>query len=184
MISKKATHTIISLIVISCLFPAFVVAQETFTGSVENQTTTEAIKVRNDVAQPGTPIVTKRYFKIKKGSFPGFLKASQEGVWPYFEKIGSRVIGMWQVTYPEVSGLKEPKDYDEAILMTQYASIEHWQATRKMTELGGNGPDWEKCQAALEFRRSLTLETSLEFLQGSTWQSPPYFMPGLQGTSE
>jgi len=23
------------------------------------------------------------------------LKASVEGVWPYFERLGSRVIGMW-----------------------------------------------------------------------------------------
>ena len=87
---------------------------------------------------------------------------------------------MWLVIHPEVTGSKGSEDYDEAILMTQYASVEHWEATRDMTRLGGNGPDWEKCQQALQFRRSLTLETSLQFLQGSTWQSPPYFMPGVE----
>lgn len=51
--------------------------------------------VRNDVAQSGEEIVTLRYFKIKKGSFDEFLRVSVEGVWPYFEKLGSRVIGMW-----------------------------------------------------------------------------------------
>jgi len=115
----------------------------------------------------------------QKNSFPEFLKASQEGVWLYFEKIGSRVIGMWLVTRPATTGTQETKDYDEAILMTQYASVEHWQATRQMTSLGGNGPDWEKCQEAIAFRRTLTLETSLMFLEGSTWHNPPYFMPGV-----
>src|SRR5271155_1544904 len=45
--------------------------------------------VRNEAARPSDEIVTLRYFKIKKGSFDQFLKASVEGVWPYFEKIGS-----------------------------------------------------------------------------------------------
>ena len=50
--------------------------------------------MRNDVAQAGEEIITLRYFRIKKGTFDQFLKASVEGVWPYFEKLGSRVIGM------------------------------------------------------------------------------------------
>jgi hypothetical protein len=38
--------------------------------------------IRNNVAQPGEEVVTLRYFKIKKGAFDQFLKASVEGVWP------------------------------------------------------------------------------------------------------
>jgi hypothetical protein len=53
--------------------------------------------VRNDVAQGGEEVITIRYFRIKKGTFEQFLKASQEDVWPYFDKIGARVIGMWKV---------------------------------------------------------------------------------------
>lgn len=136
--------------------------------------------MRNDVAQPSTPVVTQRYFKIKKGEFPAFLTLSQEGVWLFFEKLGSRVIGMWQVIHPDVTGTTEAKDYDEVILMTQYASVEHWQATRDMTTLGGNGPDWRKCREAIDKRRALTIETSLTFLEGSTWHNPPYFMPGVE----
>ena len=56
--------------------------------------------VRNDVAQASEEIVTLRYFRIRKGSFDEFLKVSVEGVWPYFEKLGSRVIGMWKVIVP------------------------------------------------------------------------------------
>ena len=154
-------------------------AQTPFTGGVEASSTDGPIKVRNNVAQPAEPIVTQRYFKIKKGQFPQFLKLSQEGVWPYFAKIGSRVIGMWMVTHPEVTGTSASPDYDEVILMTQYASVEHWQATRDMASLGGNGPDWEKCMDAIQQRRELTIETSLQFLQGSTWHNPPYYMPGV-----
>lgn len=151
-------------------------------GLEEDRAETEAtpIPVRNDVAQPSEPIVTKRYFKIKKGTFPEFLKVSQEGVWPFFEKIGSRVIGMWQVVHPAETDTVAAPDYDEVYLMTQYASVEHWKASRKMAEMGGNGPDWKKAREAIALRRSLTIETHLEFLHGSTWHNPPYYMPGLE----
>jgi NIPSNAP len=138
--------------------------------------------VRNDVAQPGQEIVTLRNFHIKKGAFDQFLKASQEDVWPYFEKIGSRIIGMWQVFDPE-TGKPAAKDYDEVYLMTRYASVEHWRATRDATLLGGNGPDWEKCRRGLDIRQSLTISTSVVFMQGSL-NNKPYFMPGLKESYE
>jgi hypothetical protein len=136
--------------------------------------------VRNDVAQPGQEIVTLRNFHIKKGAFDQFLKASQEDVWPYFEKIGSRIIGMWQVFDPENG---PAKDYDEVYLMTRYASVAHWRATRDATLLGGNGPDWEKCRRGLDVRQSLTISTSVVFMQGAL-NSKPYFMPGLKENYE
>ena len=105
--------------------------------------------VRNDVAQPGDEIVTLRYFRIKKGTFDQFLKASKEGVWPYFEKLGSRVIGMWQVIAPAgVEGATTvSKDYDEVYLSTRYASVEHWKASRETIRHGGNGPDLGEMQS-------------------------------------
>lgn len=140
--------------------------------------------VRNDVARPGDEIVTLRYFRIKKGSFDEFLKVSMEGVWPYFEKLGSRVIGMWKVITPAgVEGVPaESKDYDEVYLSTRYASIEHWKASRDAPQHGGNGPDWMKCKAALDRRRALTLSTNVIFLKGSMAPGGPYFMPGLDET--
>lgn len=151
-----------------------------FVGGLREQASgADAKPVRNDVAQPGEEILTLRYFKIKKGSFPAFLKASQEGVWPFFEKIGARVVGMWKVIHPDVSTDPESPDYDEVWLMTRYASVEHWAASREPQKHGGNGPDWEACRKALETRRALTLETTVQFLQGSTWQNPPTFLPGL-----
>lgn len=143
----------------------------------------EPVAVRHDVAQPGEPVVTLRYFRIRKGTFPEFLEASQTGVWPFFEKIGARVVGMWQVVHPTDVGdtATEPhEDYDEVWLMTRYASVEHWRATRRMAELGGNGPDYDKALQALRLRRSLTLATDLQFLQGSTWQNPPQYLPAVK----
>ncbi|MEZ5557803.1 MAG: hypothetical protein R3E86_04565 [Pseudomonadales bacterium] len=140
------------------------------------------VRVRHDVAQSGEEIVTLRYWRIKKGTFPQFLEASEQGVWPFFEKIGARVVGMWQVVHPDDVGdtaTAASPDYDEVWLMTRYASVEHWRATRRMAELGGNGPDYDKAMAALRLRRSLTLETDLRFLQGSTWQSPPQYLPNV-----
>lgn len=142
--------------------------------------------VRNNVAQPGEEIVTLRYFKIKKGTFDQFLKASVEGVWPYFEKIGSRVVGMWKVITPEgvTDGPQASKDYDEVYLLTRYAGVEHWRATRETVRLGGNGPDWDKCKAALDLRQSLTISSNVIFLKGQIASGGPYFMPGLDETYE
>lgn len=142
--------------------------------------------VRNNVAQPAEEIVTLRYFKIRKGTFEEFLKASVEGVWPYFEKIGSRVVGMWKVVTPEgvSDGPQASKDFDEVYLVTRYAGVEHWKATRDAVSLGGNGPDWEKCKAALDLRQSLTISSNVIFLKGQMAPNVPYFMPGLVESSE
>lgn len=160
-----------------------------FTGGLSEAATVHPAPkpVRNDVAQLADPIVTIRYFKIQKGAFPEFLKASREGVWPYFEKIGSRVVGMWQVIHPAIDGETVGTDspgYDEVILMTQYASVDHWRASRDAIDHGGNGPDWDACANALEYRRSVTIETEVQFLKGETWENPPIFMPGLKEVYE
>ena len=69
-------------------------------------------------------------------------------------------------------------DYDEVYLMTRYASVEHWVATRDPVKMGGNGPDWEKCRQALALRRDLTIETHVTILKGKL-SGVPYFMPGV-----
>lgn len=129
-------------------------------------------------------IITIRYFRIKKGSFDQFLKASQEDVWPYFDKIGARMIGMWKVIEAEgVEGQAKPSaDYDEVYLSTRYASLDHWKATRDPTSLGGDGPDWQKCQRGLALRQSLTISTYVIFLKGAMAANQPLFMPGLSET--
>lgn len=133
--------------------------------------------VRNLSPVAGEEITTIRYWKIRKGTFPQFLKASQDGVWPYFEKIGARIVGMWQVV-PPPDGKETSPDYDEVYLTTRYASLEHWAATRDAAALGGDGPDYAALQAALAIRQSLTIETKVTFLKGVVGPLPPVFMPG------
>lgn len=137
--------------------------------------------VRNDTATLSDEIVTIRYSKIKKGTFPLWLKVSQEGVWPYFERLGVRVVGAWLVVAPEsIPGVEpRPTDYDEIYLMTRYANFEHWKATRDPVKLGGNGPAYDKCAAALKTRESVSLESTVKFLKGAMASNGPYFLPGL-----
>lgn len=155
-------------------------------GAVRAPADKQAHPVRNDVAQGGEEIITLRYFRIKKGTFDQFLKASQEDVWPFFDKIGARVIGMWKVFPAEGVEGQTPasNDYDEVYLSTRYASLEHWKATREPTKLGGNGPDWEKCQRGLAFRQSVTISSHVIFLKGAMAANAPLFMPGLKETYE
>jgi hypothetical protein len=133
--------------------------------------------VRNLSPQPGEEITTIRYWKIRKGTFPQFLEASQTGVWPFFEKIGSRIVGMWQVIPAPGAGEASP-DYDEVYLTTRYASLDHWAATRDAAAMGGDGPDYAALQAALAVRQSLTIETKVTFLKGVVGPLPPVYMPG------
>jgi hypothetical protein len=132
--------------------------------------------VRNLTAKKGEEVVTIRYFKIRKGSFPQFLAASQNGVWPYFEKIGARIVGMWEVIPDPQSG-GASRDYDEAYLVTRYASLEHWSATRNAAALGGDGPDYAAMQTALALRQSLTIETKVTYMKGATGPLGPIFLP-------
>jgi hypothetical protein len=136
--------------------------------------------VRNDIALPGQEIVTLRQWKIKKGTFEEFHRASVTGVWPYFEKIGARVVGQWKVVFPPISDEVESDEYDEVVMMTRYASYEHWQATRNAIDLGGDGGDYDALREAFKFRRSVTLSTSLDFMQGYMYHSPPKYLPSLK----
>jgi hypothetical protein len=167
------------LFVMLCL-PTGLIAQEN----------SHAIAVRNQVAQQESPVTTLRHWKITKGGFDRFLKASQDGIWPYFEKIGARVVGMWVVldvvSTDKIGDLgsaykvltENDKDYDEVYLLTRYASLDHWQATRNPTLMGGNGPDFDSLVEALKIRGELTIDSDVTFLQGFHGPNSPYFLPG------
>jgi hypothetical protein len=137
------------------------------------------VSVRNKMAQSGEEISILRYFKIKKGTYPEFHRRSVEGVWPYFEKIGSRVVGMWRVDQVSLNQGGHP-DYDEVYLLTRYASIAHWKASRNFMKLGGNGDDAKALVDALSYRSSVTLETSFTILRGTIAHNGPYYMPGME----
>lgn len=149
--------------------------------------------VRNDIARAGEEFLVLRHQKLEKGAHERFFELSREGVWPYFEKNGTRIVGQWRRVYPTPDaldrggtavGATESADLDEVYMMARYASYEHWQAPRPavMARLGGNGPDYQACVEALERRRDLTLETSVRFLRGHFYGSPPVYLPPLDET--
>ena len=158
--------------------------------SLAAQDNSNAIAVRNQIATPASPVTTLRHWKIKKGSFQQFLWASQQGLWPYFEKIGVRVVGMWVVLNvipsDEAGNMGSEykvitdggNEYDEVYLMSRYASLDHWQATRKPISMGGNGPDYDAMVEGLRIRQELTIDTDVTFLQGLNRHNPAYFSPG------
>lgn len=122
-------------------------------------------------------ITVHRTFSIKKGSFDEFQRLSSRGVWPYFERIGARILGMWLVAEDEREPLSDA--YDTVILMTRYVSREHWKATRNPVALGGEGPMWEACRDALRRRQALMIETFAKFLGPVTEPvGGPYFTSG------
>jgi hypothetical protein len=136
------------------------------------------VSVRNVQPLPGEEVTILRSFKIEKGSYAEFHRRSVEEIWPYFEKIGARIIGMWRVDPSSIEPGRAP-DYDEAILLTRYASLDHWRASRSAIELGGNGPDAEALAAAHAYRQSVTIETSFSVLRGRPADNGPYHMPAV-----
>ena len=135
--------------------------------------------VRNAQPLAGEEVTILRSFRIKKGTYPEFYRQSVTGIWPYFEKIGARIIGMWQVNHGALDAEKSA-DYDEAILLTRYASLAHWRASRAPFELGGNGPDAQALAKAHQYRQSVTLETSFKILDGKLADNGPYHMPAVK----
>jgi hypothetical protein len=140
------------------------------------------IAVRNDIAQAGEEIVALHCSKVKKGAFDQFHKISMESIWPYYGKIGARIIGQWIRIFPHPRSGTESQDYDEVYTMIRYAGHEHWKSTRpqEIAKIGGNGPDWTKMMQGIHLRQSLTIETFVQFLQGYMYSSPPKYMPGLK----
>lgn len=109
------------------------------------------------------------------------LRASREGVWPWYEQIGTRIVGQWLVVERDgVSVRSEPTD--DAFRLARYASFAHWRATRDVenAQLGGNGPSREKSlQSGRERVGVQTGSKGAYFLQGDLAPTRPLHMPGL-----
>ena len=58
------------------------------------------------------------------------MPGSRHGVWPWYEKVGARVVGQWKVIYLERAPDVGNAAYDEVYMTTRYASYQHWRATR------------------------------------------------------
>ena len=134
--------------------------------------------VRNDVRQKGEEVLVFRHQELVKGGHDSYYRISRDGVWPWYEKIGNRVVGQWMVIHPD--GSPEPVDHDDSYRLARYASYEHWKATRRGQIYGGNGPDYQANVAALRDRKHYEKGSDgAFFLQGVMATITPHYMPAL-----
>lgn len=141
------------------------------------------LAVRNDVAQAGEELLVLRHQKLRAGGHEAYFRLSREGVWPWFEKIGSRIVGQWKVIYPD--GAPSDEVHEDGYRLARYASYEHWKATRQGQRLGGNGPDYQRSRAALRERTHYAEGSDgAHFLQGVTAATRVYHMPGVAESYE
>jgi len=75
------------------------------------------------VTQEG--VYAHRWFQIRPGSWPEFVRLSEEGWWPSVERDGANVQGLWLA----LSGAME----GHALLITRYDSMAHWEDLRYAT---------------------------------------------------
>ena len=67
-------------------------------------------------------IVVERTFTIERGAAAEFERLSREGIWPYMEARGCKILGLFTIAHGGPT--------DELILLTAYASFAHWENTR------------------------------------------------------
>lgn len=77
-------------------------------------------------------IVVQRSFTIERGTFAEFERLSREGIWPYMEARGCKILGLFTNVHGGAS--------DEVILLTAYDSLAHWEATRLDVPPPGGDP--------------------------------------------
>lgn len=70
-------------------------------------------------------VYAHRWFQIRPGSWPDFVRLSQEGWWPSVERDGANVQGLWWALGGATEG--------DALLITRYDSMSHWEDLRYAT---------------------------------------------------
>ncbi len=116
-------------------------------------------------------IVVQRSFTIERGAAAEFERLSREAVWPYFEARGCKILGLFTNVYGGPT--------DELILLTAYASLAHWEATRAgVPPPEGSPPELfalaDRAAEALRKRAKLTLVSSARVLRLTTdWVDIP-----------
>lgn len=134
--------------------------------------------VRNDVPNPGRELAVLRNHQLRKGGHEPFYQFSRDGLWPYFDRIGARVVGQWKV----IDSANTSVDREDVYRLTRYASFEHWLGTRSgnRNPIGGDGPAWQKGQSGVSDRTALELGSAgAYFLDGRIAPTGPIFMPPL-----
>ena len=132
--------------------------------------------IRNDEPRRGTEVLVLRHQQLRKGAHEQYYESSRDGVWPWYERIGARVVGQWLVIPEGGAG-----EFDDAYRLARYASFEHWRATRDTDNASlGNGPNREKSLQSGRDRTGVqTGSKGAYFLQGQMAPDGPLDMPGL-----
>jgi hypothetical protein len=110
-------------------------------------------------------IVVQRSFIIERGSLAEFERLSREGIWPYLEARGCKIVGFFTNLHGGAS--------NEVVLHTAYASMAHWESTREDAPLPEAASDEARALhgayvGALRERRKLTVVSSTRVFQLAT----------------
>ena len=148
------------------------------------QISAQSVSVRNDVPRIGQQeIIMMRHAYLDEGSYDYWYEQSSTKVWPWFERLGARILGDFEIIYPEDEDTTPGQD--EALRFARYASYEHWQATRPATAassgdtggsqgLAGNGPLFDANNDGLSSRRQVSQGSrGGYFLQGYMAEDRP-----------
>jgi hypothetical protein len=110
-------------------------------------------------------VLVQRSFVIERGTGKEFERLSREGIWPYMEARGCKIVGLFANVHGGPS--------DELILLTAYDSLAHWESTRDEAPLPTNaGEEARRLHSAyvdaLRERRKLVRVTSSRVLRPVT----------------
>lgn len=96
-------------------------------------------------------VYAHRWFWLQPQDWSEFQRLSEEGIWPYFESDGCRIVGLWRSI--------EPGQPAKALLLTYYPTVAHWERTRLQSPDAPPGADerlYRRAQDAGRARNALT----------------------------
>ncbi len=136
--------------------------------------------IRNDVMQPAEEVLVLRDHALRLGSHRQYFEWSRSGIWPFFMRIGARVVGEWKEIYPD--GSPAPIDREDGWRLARYAGMDHWHDTRGGLSLAGDGPLQDRHREGVRKRNAYLLRSDDVFFLTGGGMAPggPYYLPGLE----
>lgn len=115
-------------------------------------------------AKPG--LYTLRSFRVRGPDHAEFARLTEDVIWPWFERLGSRHLCLWRTTIAE-----EPKLY----MLSRYDDLAHWQATRGAGQEPAEPEQrrgWQAAREALTARAALTQHSGVLLLRPISSRRP------------
>lgn len=119
-----------------------------------------------DAPEPEPGIYTLRSFRVRPRDDAEFARLTEESIWPWFETMGSRHLGLWRAVIAE-----DPQLY----MLSRYRDLAHWEATRQAGPEPSDPalrPRWQAARAALARRAELTLHSGVRVLRPISTRRP------------